>query len=150
MAEQEPPERRTFDDALGFTSLSRVRLDTLLHELLDRTHDVLASQDRLRALLDAVIDISANLDLDEVLQRIVDAACELASARYGALGVLSPDGKGLSEFVTHGVSEEERARIGPPPRGHGVLGLLITDPRPIRLRHISEHPHSYGFPPNHP
>src|SRR5690606_17251891 len=95
-------------------------------------------------------DISANLDLDEVLQRIVDAACELASARYGALGVLSPDGKGLSEFVTHGVSEEERARIAPPPRGHGVLGLLITDPRPIRLRHISEHPHSYGFPPNHP
>jgi nitrate/nitrite-specific signal transduction histidine kinase len=85
-----------------------------------------------------------------VLGRIVRSACALVNARYGALGVLSPDGEHLVEFVTHGLSPEERARIGEPPRGHGILGLLIRDPRPRRLADIGAHPDSYGFPPNHP
>ena len=149
MADGAPPERREWDDVLGFTSLSRVRLDTLLHELLDRVGDVLSSQERLRSLLDAVVDLSTDLDLQRVLRRITVAACDLAGARYGALGVLGT-GDRLAEFITHGVSDDERLRIGPPPRGHGVLGLLIAEPHPIRLPHIGDHPGSYGFPPNHP
>lgn len=149
MAEHGPPERRGWDDALGFTSLSRVRLDTLLQELLDRVGEVMASQERLRALLDAVVDLSTDLDLDRVLKRITVAACELAGARYGALGVLG-QGHSLAQFITHGIGDEERERIGPPPRGHGVLGLLIAEPQPIRLPHIHEHSRSYGFPANHP
>jgi signal transduction histidine kinase len=124
-------------------------LDTLLHELLDRVGDVLSSQERLRSLLDAVVDLSTDLDLQRVLRRITVAACDLAGARYGALGVLGT-GDRLAEFITHGIGEDERARIGPPPSGHGVLGLLIAEPHPIRLPHIGDHPGSYGFPPNHP
>ena len=150
MAEDEPPERHELDDALGFTSLARVRLDTLLEELHGRVGDVLAGQDRLRSLLDAVVDLGTDLDLPRVLQRITDAACSLANARYGALGVLGPDGEVLAEFITHGVTDEERAAIGPPPSGHGVLGVLIKEPQPIRLPHIGDHPQSYGFPANHP
>jgi signal transduction histidine kinase len=146
---REPPERRVWADALGFASLSRVRLDTLLQELLDRVGDVLTSQERLRALLDAVVDLSTDLDLDRVLNRITIAACELAEARYGALGVVGEGGK-LAQFITHGIDDEERSRIGPPPRGHGVLGVLIAEPHPIRLARIGEHPRSYGFPANHP
>jgi GAF domain-containing protein len=101
-------------------------------------------------LLDAVVAVSADLDLAEVLGRIVESAVALVDARYGALGVVSADGERLVEFVTRGVSEEARAKIGPPPRGHGVLGLLIRDPQPRRLTEIASHPDSYGFPPNHP
>ena len=104
----------------------------------------------MRQLLDAVVAMSADLDLAEVLGRIVESATALVDARYGALGVISSDGERLVEFVTRGVSAEERARIGHPPRGHGILGLLIRDPQPRRLQDIAEHPDSYGFPPNHP
>jgi signal transduction histidine kinase len=149
MADGGPPERRDWDDALGFTSLSRVRLDTLLQELLDRVGEVTATQERLRALLDAVVDLSTDLDLDRVLSRITVAACELAGARYGAVGVMG-QGDMLAQFITHGIDGDERSRIGPPPRGHGVLGLLIAEPHPIRLPHIHDHPQSYGFPANHP
>jgi signal transduction histidine kinase len=105
---------------------------------------------QLEGLLDAVTAVSADLELSEVLARIVRTACVLVNARFGALGVLSPDGEHLVEFVTHGVSPEERRLIGEPPRGHGVLGLLISDPRPRRLADITAHPDSYGFPPHHP
>lgn len=102
------------------------------------------------SLLDAVLSIASDLDLDGVLERIVVAACELTDARYGALGVLDLSGQGLAQFVTHGMSEEEEARIGARPSGRGVLGLLITDPRPIRLSDLREHGQSFGFPPHHP
>jgi signal transduction histidine kinase len=101
-------------------------------------------------LLEAILSIASDLDLETVLRRIVVAACELTDARYGALGVLDPSGEALSEFVTHGLSEEEEARIGPRPKGHGVLGLLITDPRPLRLANLGNHERSFGFPTNHP
>ena len=78
------------------------------------------------------------------------SACALVNARYGALGVLGPEGEGLLEFITHGVSDEERERIGELPSGHGILGLLIREPRPQRLSDIAAHPESVGFPPNHP
>jgi signal transduction histidine kinase len=80
----------------------------------------------------------------------VTAACELAGARYGALGVVGPDGKRLVRFITRGVTDEEIAAIGPYPEGHGILGLLIEHPEPIRMHDLAEHPRSYGFPSNHP
>jgi signal transduction histidine kinase len=130
--------------------LSRVRLDALLQELLGRVNEIMEYQDRLRALLDAVVGIGADLDLNSTLDRIVSAACELADSRYGALGVVGPDGKRLVRFITHGVTDAEIAAIGPYPEGHGILGLLIEHPEPIRMHDLAEHPRSYGFPSNHP
>ncbi|KRE41566.1 GAF domain-containing sensor histidine kinase [Knoellia sp. Soil729] len=102
------------------------------------------------ALLDAVVAVSSNLDLADVLHRIVLAACELVDATYGALGVIGPSGKDLVEFVTYGVTDEERAAIGDLPHGRGLLGLIIDSPQPQRVAEIARHPESYGFPPNHP
>jgi signal transduction histidine kinase len=103
-----------------------------------------------RALLDAVTAISSDLDLRSVLMRIVEAATELTSARYGALGVIGSDGQLLTEFVTTGVDQETHELIGELPHGRGILGLLIKDPQAIRLHDLSAHPQSAGFPPHHP
>ena len=131
--------------------LARARLDELLGELLTRVEDVLDTQERLRVLLDAVVGIAADLDLDSVLERIVRVSCQLADARYGALGVLgSGSDRRLKQFVTHGLSVEQRASIGDLPRGHGILGVIIDSPEPLRLQRLADHPQSYGFPPNHP
>src|ERR1700730_216179 len=89
--------------SLGLTPLSRARLDELLHELLGRVGDVLDSRERLRALLDAVVGIGSDLDLHSTLERIVNAACRLADARYGALGVIGDDRR-LVELLTDGIS----------------------------------------------
>jgi signal transduction histidine kinase len=102
-----------------------------------------------RALLDAVAAISSDLDLHAVLTRIVEAATRLTDAQYGALGVVG-SGSLLVEFVTTGIDDAQRALIGDLPRGHGILGLLIRDPEPIRLEDLSQHPQSAGFPPHHP
>jgi signal transduction histidine kinase len=104
----------------------------------------------LRQLLDAVLTIGSDLDLDAMLRRIISAAVELVDARYGALGVLDDQRTRLSQFITVGIDEEGRRAIGNLPEGHGILGLLIVDARPIRLPDLAEHPDSYGFPPNHP
>ncbi|MFC7245245.1 GAF domain-containing protein [Catellatospora aurea] len=135
--------------SLGLSPLSRVQLDELLQELLDRVSEVMASRERLRSLLDAVVGIGTDLDLRSTLERIVIASCRLADAKYGALGVLGPDDR-LVEFITHGISPEQHAAIGDLPTGHGVLGLLISHPEPVRMPDISTHPRSVGFPPNHP
>ena len=121
-----------------------------MDELRARASAARRSHEQLEGLLDAVTAVSADLELSEVLGRIVRSACALVNARYGALGVLGPDGEHLTEFITDGVSAEERQAIGDLPQGHGILGLLIRDPRPRRLAEISAHPDSYGFPPNHP
>lgn len=105
--------------------------------------------DSTRALLDAVAAISSDLDLRSVLSRIVEAATRLTDAQYGALGVIG-DQSALVEFVTTGVTDEERGRIGDPPHGRGILGLLIRHPVPIRLDDLTKHPDATGFPPNHP
>jgi len=131
-------------------SLSRIDLDDLLSELRERAGAVRESHERLSTLLDAVVAVSSELDLSAVLERIVTTACLLSGARYGALGVISRDGTSLVEFVTHGIDDALREQIGHLPTGHGVLGLLIEDPRPLRLRHIDEHPRSVGFPAHHP
>ncbi|WP_088964775.1 GAF domain-containing sensor histidine kinase [Micromonospora purpureochromogenes] len=129
--------------------LSRVRLDELLQEMLDRVGEVVTSRERLRALLDAVVGIGSDLDLRSTLLRIVQSACELVGARYGALGVIGPD-RLLHDFIIHGISDELHAKIGDLPHGRGVLGLLIDEPRPVRMPDITQHPKSYGFPPHHP
>ncbi|HTJ75589.1 MAG TPA: GAF domain-containing protein, partial [Acidimicrobiales bacterium] len=104
----------------------------------------------LRMLLDAVLTVGSDLDLPTVLRRIVESAVSLVDARYGALGVLDEAGTGLAQFITVGLDDETYRAIGPLPEGHGILGLLIVDPKPLRLPDLHEHPDSYGFPPNHP
>jgi signal transduction histidine kinase len=104
----------------------------------------------LRQLLDAVLTIGSDLDLPAMLRRIVEAATGLVDARYGALGVLDDTHSLLSEFITVGIDEEGRRAIGDLSSGHGILGLLIVDAKPLRLPDLREHPESYGFPPNHP
>lgn len=104
----------------------------------------------LRRLIAAMMTLSSDLELGVVLRRIVETAVELVDAKYGALGVLSPDQTHLSSFVTVGIDEPERAVIGELPKGHGILGLLIVEPRPLRLPDLSKHPESFGFPPGHP
>jgi signal transduction histidine kinase len=139
-------ERRT--DRLS-RGLSALRLDELLHEVTDRLAEIAASRDQLHGLLDAVVGVASGLELPATLRRIVEAAVTLADAEYGALGVIGPD-RSLDQFVYTGIDEETRHRIGDLPRGHGILGLLIDDPRPVRLHRIADHAASYGFPPHHP
>ncbi|MCW2542630.1 MAG: sensor signal transduction histidine kinase [Frankiales bacterium] len=107
-------------------------------------------EDRVRSLLDAVLAVGSDLDLQAVLRRITEVAVTLADATYGALGVISPDGNGLSQFLVVGIDDEEGARIGALPSGHGVLGELIRTPMPLRLDDLTTHPRSFGFPPGHP
>lgn len=150
----EEPRKVSADDvwnapSLGLSALSRVRLDELLQEVLARVGEVMAGRERLTALLEAVVGIGTDLDLRSTLHRIVVAACRLADARYGALGVIGPD-RHLVEFITDGLTVEEREAIGDLPHGAGLLGLLITEPTPLRLPDIAEHPQSVGFPANHP
>lgn len=135
----------------ALTSLSRARLDDLLQELLLRVGEVVTTQERLRGLLDAVVIIAADLELDRVLGQIVKAASQLVDADYAALGVLGsgPDRR-LQEFITYGLTDEQRAAIGDLPRGRGVLGHIIDHPEPLRLANLGRHPESFGFPPNHP
>ena len=107
-------------------------------------------EQRLRALLEVGRALVSDLDLEAVLERVLVAARELTGARYAAVGVLDEAGEGLERFLTSGIDEETRRAIGPLPRGRGVLGVLIRDPRPLRLADVGSHPHSYGFPPGHP
>ena len=106
-------------------------------------------QDRKDILLEAGLTLASELSLPIVLQRIVDLAAQVTDARYGAMGVIG-EGGDLEEFITTGLSDRQRRAIGPLPRGRGVLGLLIHQPRPIRIANIADHPKSVGFPANHP
>lgn len=105
---------------------------------------------RLRELLEAVLKINSDLSSADMLERIVNAAVRVTGARYGALGVLSEEGSFLSEFVYAGLEQEKADQIAHPPRGRGLLGLLIRDPRPIRIVDLGSHPDSFGFPSGHP
>ncbi|PWI13268.1 histidine kinase [Streptomyces sp. Act143] len=130
--------------------LPQLKLDELLEELQARLDAARGTRDRVHSLLEAVLSVGRELDLEQALHSIVEAAAALVDAQYAALGVIGPDGKRLSAFHTVGVDEEQIARIGPYPEGHGILGELITNPEPLRLVKLSEHPSSYGFPAHHP
>jgi signal transduction histidine kinase len=106
--------------------------------------------DRLRALIETSIAINAELSLDAVLERIVEAAARVTGARYAALGVIDRAGTALERFITHGIDADTHAAIGDLPRGRGILGVLIRDARPLRRHDLGEDPRSVGFPPNHP
>ncbi|MGW8378417.1 sensor histidine kinase [Actinacidiphila sp. SB3-2] len=129
--------------------MPRLRLDELLEEMERRIRSVRGTQDRLHGLLEAVLSVGRGLDVAQVLRRIVEAAVVLVDAEYGALGVVGEEQE-LEQFLTVGLSDEQRKVIGKLPRGHGILGELIRHPEPLRLSELSEHPASYGFPPGHP
>jgi signal transduction histidine kinase len=105
---------------------------------------------RFERLLSAGVAIFSKRALDEVLQEVVDTARDVVGARYAALGVLAEDGSSLVQFVTSGISQAERDRIGDLPQGRGLLGLVIREARPIRSADITRHPQRYGFPAHHP
>ena len=153
----EPPAERDRQGAhqhdlvggLSFPDVPRLELDELLEQLIHRADDVLATQGRLRGLLRANTAVAADLSLPVVLRRIVEAARDLLGARYAALGVVGRDGQ-LEQFVHAGIADEVVAEIGELPRGRGILGLLISNPVPIRLADLASHPASTGFPDGHP
>jgi GAF domain-containing protein len=107
-------------------------------------------RERLEQLVGVGTLLATELSLEGVLQRVVEVAARLIGAKYAAIGVLGPDGRLLESFTTYGLTQEERERIGPLPRGHGILGLVIREARVIRLPDLTRHPDSYGFPPGHP
>jgi two-component system, NarL family, sensor histidine kinase DevS len=108
------------------------------------------NEQRLRALLDVGRALVSDFELEAVLERVISAARVLTGARYAALGVLDEAHEGLERFLTSGIDDETREVIGALPRGRGVLGVLIDEPRPLRLSDVGSHPHSYGYPPGHP
>ncbi|GGZ30061.1 histidine kinase [Streptomyces inusitatus] len=136
-------------DEGGAGDIARLGLDELLGELRSRVEEVRGSRDRLNGLLEAVLSVGRGLDLPQVLRGIVEAAVVLVDAEYGALGVVGEE-RNLTSFLTAGVSEEDRRRIGELPSGHGLLGELIRHPETLRLAELSEHPSSAGFPAHHP
>jgi len=140
------PEARTFDVMAG----PRLELDQLLLQLVERAQDVMSAQNRLRGLYAANNAIIGDLDLPVVLRRIVEEACRLVNARYGALGVLAPSGTGLEQFIHVGIDDDLADEIGELPAGKGLLGALIDDPRPVRLHDLGDDYRSVGFPAHHP
>ena len=106
--------------------------------------------ERLERLVEVGRALVSELNLPNVLDRVLDVAREITGARYAALGILDEEKAELEQFLTVGIDDDQRERIGSLPRGHGVLGLLIRDPRLLRLEDVGAHPDSYGFPPGHP
>jgi signal transduction histidine kinase len=129
--------------------LPSLRLDDLLAELQVSLQAVVATRDRVNALFEAVVAVGTNLDIEVVLREIVGAALNLVDATYGAMGVIGEDG-GLADFIPVGLTEEEIAGIDHWPEGRGLLGALITDPRPVRAAELGKQALSSGFPPGHP
>jgi signal transduction histidine kinase len=129
--------------------LPSLRLDELLDELQVRLQAVLSTRDRVYSLLEAVVAVGSSLELEVLLRSIVETAVSLVDARYGAMGVIGEGGR-LAEFIPVGLSSSEVEAIHHWPEGKGLLGLLVTDPRPLRLADIKDHPASFGFPAGHP
>jgi signal transduction histidine kinase len=149
-AGDETPPHEASSPVPRFSDVPKLELDELLTQLIDGAHDVVATQGRLRGLLRANQSIVGNLALPQLLRLIVQAACELTSARYGALGVIDPSGGGLEQFVNVGFDAHTVTTIGHLPEGRGLLGAVIDDARPIRLRSMNDDPRSVGFPAHHP
>ncbi len=129
--------------------LPNLMLDELLDELQVRLQAVVAARDRVNALFEAVVAVGTNLDIEVVLRGIVEAAVTLVDASYGAIGVIGEGGR-LAEFIPVGLSEEQITRIHHWPEGRGLLGVLISDPEPLRIADLGSHDLSSGFPEGHP
>ncbi|OXM51157.1 GAF domain-containing sensor histidine kinase [Amycolatopsis alba] len=130
-------------------ALSQLRVREVLRDLQDRIERLIGTRDKMDGLLEAVLAVASGLELDATLRRIVQAAIDLGEATYGALGVIADDGS-LAEFVYLGIDGETKQQIGHLPKGHGLLGFVIDEAKPVRLADISRHPASVGFPPCHP
>jgi len=141
MTDRSATDRSVTDRSATDRSVSRP-----LAETVGMDFSVVAAIDALDAATRA---IAGELDLDRVLQLIVDSVRDLVNAHYAALGIVDASGR-IERFITSGISAEGRAQIGPPPRGHGLLGLIVRGARAYRIADISRHPDAYGFPPNHP
>jgi len=135
--------------ATGWLGESRLRQQARAVMSVEAAHQAVVGQ-QLEQLVVGASALITEVSLERVLEQVVEVAAEVIGAHYAAIGVLGPDGRLLESFITHGIDEEQRALIGPPPRGHGILGLVIREARPIRLPDLSRHPDSYGFPPHHP
>ncbi len=144
-------ERQSHGDPVPFADL-RKRLDSEMDQIAQQLRALASTKDRLEGLLDAVFAITGELELSEVLRRIVTTAMHLCGTRYGALGVLDEKGEHLEELIAVGLSDEEYEALADTdfPHGEGVLGLLIHNPQPLRLEDVSAHPASVGYPPGHP
>ncbi|GBE64343.1 histidine kinase [Mycobacterium sp. MFM001] len=130
-------------------TLSQLRLRELLVEVQERVGQIVEGRDRLDGLMEAMLAVTSGLELDTTLRTIVHTATDLVDAQYGALEVHDPEHRVVG-FVYEGIDDETFGRIGQLPEGRGVVGLLIDDPRPLRLDNIADHPASVGFPANHP
>lgn len=136
---------------LDFVAVAAIVVfSAIIFRFVGRMQDTLERRNReLLALHSAGLDVAAELSLETVLDKVVEHARNLVGAKYGALSVTDCDGN-IKEFITYGVTPEQRAAIGPPPSGHGVLGEVLREGQHLRLANIAEHPHSVGFPANHP
>jgi signal transduction histidine kinase len=132
-----------------FPEMARLELDVLLTQLVERAEEVMATQERMRGLLQATRSVASELSLPVLLRQIVQAAQRLVGARYAALGVLADD-RSLAQFVHVGFDGQTVATVGALPQGRGILGLLIEDPQVLRLDDLGAHPRSAGFPSGHP
>ncbi|MFD8496561.1 GAF domain-containing sensor histidine kinase [Amycolatopsis sp. NPDC059657] len=130
-------------------TFSQLRVREVLRDLQERVELLIGTRDKMDGLLDAVLAVASGLELDTTLRRIVRAAIDLGEARYGALGVLAGNGS-LAEFVNLGIDGGTAELIGHLPEGHGLLGLVFDEVKPLRLTDIASHPASVGFPPHHP
>jgi signal transduction histidine kinase len=139
-------ETPTLDD---FSDAPRSELERTIEDLVESAQKVLVTQGRLRNLLQANRIVVEELEIEQVLRRIAQAAVSLVNADYGALGVIAPDGH-LEQFIHVGISEEDAAAIGHLPEGHGLLGAVIEEGTAIRLEHLDDDPRSVGFPAHHP
>ncbi|MDN4596806.1 GAF domain-containing protein [Leifsonia virtsii] len=137
------------DEPITFPDAPRAELDNALSQLVEQANRVLQTQGRLRTLMRANSAVVSHLELPTVLRTIVEAAVDLVGAHYGALGVIAETG-GLEQFIHVGMPQADVERIGHLPEGHGLLGALIDDPRPIRIDSIADDPRSAGFPAHHP
>lgn len=129
--------------------LSQLRPRELLTEAQDRVEEIVEPTDRTAGLVEAMLLVTSGSELDQTLRTIVNTAITLVDAQYGALGVRGPDDQ-LTSFIHEGIDDDARAMIGELPQGRGVLGLLVDQPKPIRMATLANHPTSVGFPPNHP
>ncbi len=129
---------------------NRILVIVALAFLQEREGVVRRGIEQLQALVEGGMVLAKELSLESVLQKIAEVACKVLGAKYGAVGVLDEDGGGLSQFVTVGVDQETKTRIGPLPVGKGILGVVVRHQKPLRLKDLSSDTRAHGFPPHHP
>ncbi len=129
---------------------NRILVIVALAFIQEREGVVRRGVEQLRALVEAGMVLAKELSLESVLEKIAGLACKVLGAKYGAVGVLNENGEGLSQFITVGIDDETKARIGPLPVGKGILGMVVREAKPLRLRDLTSDPHAHGFPSHHP